>query len=337
VTHMEVTREGKRFAVASSLIAVAALNTGNNLIYLILSLMFSILILSVVLARMNLSGLSLDVTGMPVVFAGEETSMTLLLRNDKSLVPSYSVKCRVSGSPAPAYYQVIPPLRGVENDLRITFLRRGLYQYGDFRISSGFPFILLNAERKIKVFGSVLVYPTLRDVGVIPEQIAGTEMAEVLGLAGVGDDVYSLREFREGDDWRRIHWKTSAKRGIYFVREYAEYRGVKVTIILDNRLPEGGELFEKAVSLAASLAKDFLERSYFVRVVSCKETVAFGSGEEHFFKILDFLAVIGEEDRWDYPTGDAPEGFAVTVQKTRGALHSEYDGAGGMVLYAEDL
>jgi len=334
---MGVTKEGKRFAIASSLIAVAALNTGNNLIYLIFSLMFSFLILSVVFAWMNLSGLSLEIAGRQVVFAGEETSLTLLLRNDKRLVPSYSVKCRMSGSPAPAYYQVIPALRGVEKGVGTTFQKRGLYQHGDFSVSSGFPFILLNAERKIKVYGSVLVYPALRDIEVITDQIPGTEMAEILSLASVGDDIYSLREFRDGDDWRRIHWKASAKRGIFFVREYAEYLGARVTIVLDNRLPEGGELFERAVSLTASLAKGFLERDCFVRIVSCRETIPFGSGDEHFFKILDALAVIGEEDRWDNPTGDKAEGFLVTVRKTRGAVHGSYDGAGGRVLYAEDL
>ncbi len=336
MTHMKATREGKRFAVASFLIAVAALNTGNNLIYLILSLMFSFLILSMVLAKVNLSGLSLEIIGSPTVFAGEETSMTLLLRNEKRLVSSYSVKCSVSGSPVPAYCQVIPPLRAVENDVRITFRKRGLYQYGDFRVESGFPFILMSGERKIKVNASVLVYPALSDVTVTPEQIAGGEMTEVLSLSGVGDDIYSLREFREGDDWRRIHWKASAKRGIYFVREYAEYQGVRVTIVLDNRLPEGGELFEMAVSLAASLARDFLARDCLVRVVSCREAVPFGSGEEHFFKILDFLAVVGEEDGWDSPISDA-NGFIVTVCKSRETSCSAYQGVGGMVFYAEDV
>jgi uncharacterized protein (DUF58 family) len=334
---MVVSREGKRFAIASFLIALAALNSGNNLIYLVFSLMMSLIILSVVLTRVNLSGLSLEITGMPAVFAGEETSMTLLIRNDKGLVPSYSVKCSLSRSPARAYYRMIPALRAVEKDVRITFRRRGLYQYGDFNVSSGFPFILLSAGRLIKVSGSVLVYPALRDIGANPEQITGAETAEVLRLAAVGDDIYSLREFRDGDDWRRIHWKASAKRELLLVKEFVEYQGTKVTLVLDNHLPGGGELFEKAVSLAASLAKNFLEKDCLVRLVSCSETIAFGSGEEHFFKILDFLAVVGEEDRWDNPAEDAQEDFVITVHKARGASRTAYDGGRGLVLYAEDL
>lgn len=334
---VEVTREGKRFLIASSLIAVAALNTGNNLIYLVFSLMLSFLVLSVVLARMNLSELSLDIGGGLSVFAGEETSLTLLLKNGKRVMPSYSVNCRVSGSPVPAHYEVIAALKGVERDIRITFQRRGLYRYGDFRVSSGFPFILLKAERNIHVSGSVLVYPGLRDVAYNFEQIPGSEVAEALSPANAGDDLYALREFRAGDDWRRIHWKASAKRQVYLVKEYAEYLGLKVTIVLDNRLPEGGELFEKAVSLAASLAKEFLGRGYYVSVVSCREVVPFGNGDEHLFKILDVLALIVEEDDWDNQAGETVEGLLVTVLKGRGTVHGGYAPAAGMVFYAEDI
>ncbi len=334
---VEVTREGKRFLIATSLIAVAAINTGNNLIYLIFSLMLSFLVLSVVVARMNLSKLSLDISGGLFVFAGEQTSLTLLLKNSKGLLPSYSVNCRVSGCTVPVYYEAIPALKKVTRNVRITFQRRGLYRYGDFRVSSGFPFILLKAERNIHVSGSVLVYPGLRDVACNLEQTPASEATEVLSPTNAGDDLYSLREFREGDDWRRIHWKASAKREAYFVKEYAEYRGLKVTIVLDNRLPEGGELFEKAVSLTASFAKDFLGRGYYVSIVTCREVVPFGNGDEHLFKILDVLAMIGEEDDWDNPAAEKVEGLIVTVLKGRGTVQDRYAMPAGMVFYAEDI
>ncbi len=333
---VEVTREGKRFLIAAFLIAVAAFNTGNNLIYLILSLMLSFLVLSVALAWLNLFGLSLNVGGGGAVFAGEEASLSLLLKNNKSLVPSYSVKCLVSGSLVPAYYDEIPALKGVERDIRITFAKRGLYRYGDFRIGSGFPFILINAQKNIYVSVSLLVYPALMDVSANMDQIVASGAAAAPGPADAGDDLYALRKFREGDDWRRIHWKASAKRQAYLVKEYAEFRGLKVTIVLDNRLPEGGALFEKAVSLAASLAKDFIDRGYYVSVVTCKEEVPFGNGAEHLFKILDVLAVIAEEDDCGDKLEEGDEGLLVVVLKSRGTLR-EYALAGGLVFYAEDI
>ncbi len=337
MSSLGLTREGKRFLIASSLIAVAAFNTGNNLIYLIFSLMLSFLVLSVLLARINLSGLSLDVGGGRTVFAGEETSLTLLLKNDKSLLPSYSVKCRVNGSPVPAYYDIIHALKDADRDVKITFKKRGLYRRADFRIESGFPFILLNAKKNIDASGSLLVYPALRNVSANVDQISAGGAAEALSAADAGDDLYALRKFREGDDWRRIHWKASAKRQVYFVKEYAEYRGLKVTIVLDNRLPEGGELFEKAVSLAASLAKDYIARGYYVAFVTCRETVPFGSGGEHLFKILDILALVVEQDGWDNMSEESADGLLVAVLKGRGTPGWGSAPAGSVVFYAEDI
>src|SRR5512135_722617 len=100
---MKVSREGKRFAIATFLIGVAALNTGNNLIYLIFSLMLSFIILSVVLGRANLSGLSLAITGNPVLFAGEDAVLKIVAGNLKHMIPSYSVQSLFPGALTPAY------------------------------------------------------------------------------------------------------------------------------------------------------------------------------------------------------------------------------------------
>jgi uncharacterized protein (DUF58 family) len=291
----------------------------------------------VVLARVNLSRLFLAVGDGRAVFAGEEISLKLLVRNDKRLLPSYSVKCQAPGSGSPAYWVMIPAQHAVEKALRIKFARRGLYSYGEFQLRSGFPFILLNGERSIKASGEVLVYPALCDVEDILHRITGRKGTGVLSLSHVGDDMYSLREFRVGDDWRRIHWKASAKTGALHVKEYAEYENMKVTIILDNLLPEGGELFEKAVSLTASLAREFLAGGWLVRVVSCGKIIPFGSGNDHLFNILTILAVICEDDKLDSPPLDSGDGCFVSVLKSRRSPSHAYAGISSKVIYAEDI
>ena len=334
---MKETKEGRRFAIASFLIAVAALNTGNNLIYLIFSLMLSLLVLSVLLLKVNLSGLSLAVGSGPVLFAGQEASLKLLLNNHKRLLPSYSVECLLPGALMPAYFVMAPPLRGVEKEVAVKFERRGVYSYGNFQSRSGFPFILLNGERSLKATGEVLVYPALRSVEGLLEGFRGNEGMDAFRLSNSGDDIFSLREFRNGDDRRRIHWKASAKTGDLLVREYADYEVTRVTVVLDNLLPAGGELFEKAVSLTASFAKEFLERGHSVRVVTCGRTIPFGSGDEHLFSILDILAVIKEEDDCGDLLQDTGDGYFVHILKSRLSLRSSYAGSASKVFYAEDL
>lgn len=334
---MKVSKEGKRFAIATFLIGAAALNTGNNLIYLIFSLMLSFIILSVVLGRANLSGLSLAFRGTPALFAGIDAMLKMSVRNHKRMIPSYSVRCLFSGALAPVFFGTIPALQSVEKEMAVKFERRGIYSYGDFQFRSDFPFILLREERSTRVNGELLVYPALRSLGGLLDSVRGDDGTEVSGLSAFGDDLHSLREFRDGDDRRRIHWKASAKTGVFFVKEYAEYEVRKLTVILDNLLPEGGELFERAVSLAGSLVKDFLERGYFVRLVSCRKVIPFGSGEEQLFNILDILAVIKEEDSWNNPQRDSGEGYFVSILKSRRSTSCAYDGIGSKVIYAEDV
>jgi uncharacterized protein (DUF58 family) len=334
VNRITITREGKRFLVACFLIAVAAANTGNNLIYLLLSLMLSLLLLSAILLKINLKGLSLDIIQRTALFASEEASLTVAMKNGKGRVSSYSVHCIVPGARQQIYFGMVKALGNESRDVSVLFEKRGLYRYGDFRMTSGFPFVLMSRTRSLPVEGEVLVYPALCDVAgkLGPGR---DDNAERLRLSDSGEEMYSLREFRNGDDWRKIHWKASSRTGELFVKEFAEYESGKVTIVLDNLLPEGGGLFEKTVSVTASFSRHYIEKGYFVRILSSRKIIPFGRGEEHLFKILDILAVIQEEEAWESPFQDTQENFFLTVLKSKKS--SNPYSATGEVVYAEDI
>src|SRR3990172_2680087 len=89
---MRLTREGKKFLIAAALIAVAALNTGNNLIYLILSMMLSLFVIAFAALRLNLKGISLDVSREGHLYAKERSNIKVSVTNSKKLLPSYSLR-----------------------------------------------------------------------------------------------------------------------------------------------------------------------------------------------------------------------------------------------------
>lgn len=340
---MKATREGKRFLVASFLIAIAAVNTGNNLIYLILSLMFALTLLSILILRINLSSLGMSVSSGSPVFAGDDTFLTVLISNGKKLIPSYSLVVSAPGALSQAYFPFLPTNGAVKGEIKIRFEKRGVWGYEDFRARSGFPFILFIAESAIKVSGEVLVYPALVSVEGIVRDAAGSEGEGLNAIVGSGDEMYSLREFRYGDDMRKIHWKASARASSLLVKEYVEEEFRKTTIILDNLKPVEYERFEKVVSVAASLSRYFLESGHLVRVLSCKKVIPFGGGEEQFFKILDILAVIREEDSWDSPAAAEREfpadrkGMYISVLKSPGSPMSNLAATSDLVVYADSL
>lgn len=125
---MNITREGKRFMLATVLIAVAAVNTGNNLIYLIFSLMLSFILLAVVLLRMNLSRISLEVSIDHPVFAGEQTYASFTIKNSKKLIPAYSIRVTASGAAYPVYCAYIAPKDFVKKEIKITF-KKGAFTH----------------------------------------------------------------------------------------------------------------------------------------------------------------------------------------------------------------
>ncbi len=334
---MKITREGRRFLLATMLIAVAAVNTGNNLIYLIFSLMLSFIFIAVSLLRLNLRGLSLEVSIDHPVFAGEETYAFFTILNRKKLLPSYSLRVAASGASSPVYCAFIGPKDSLKKEMKITFEKRGVYSYGDFFIQSGFPFILFEKSVKVKVSGEVLVYPALMDVEKVIPDIAGREAQGIGRALGSGNEIHSIREFRHGDDWRNIHWKASAKASSLMVKEYALTDIRQITVILDNLLPAGEELFEKTLSLAGSLARHFLDAGYFVRVLSCKKVIPFGAGDEHFFKVLDILALMREEDALDCPVSYDNEGYTILLLKSGRSSFRKYIASADMVLYADTL
>ncbi len=333
---MSLTREGRRFLLATFLIGVAALNTGNNLIYLILALMLAVAILALAVALMNLTGLSVSLLVDPPAFCGEARPGSIVLKNAGKFLSSSSVRIESDALDQPVYVPSVAAgtVRGEEAVFR--FARRGILKHGDALLRSSFPFILFERRVKANVSGETLVYP--RRIPV--DRIVGDQ--SVYGDDGVlrrgvsGDDLVSLREFRSGDDRRDIHWKASAKRSTLLVREYAGRETRNVTIFLDNQMPHEPRLFEKAVAAAASLCDHFLMQGDSVRLITCRKVVPFGVGIEHLFTILDILAVIEETDCRDYPRTDSEE-ISLLVLKSAQSGTAEIASSAGRVVYADAL
>src|SRR5438874_6333344 len=87
----EVTRAGVLYAVIVLLIGVAALNTGNNLLYIIVAAMLAAIAVSGLASSICLYGLELDLKIPDHIFAGTEIPATASVRNPRPWVPSRSV------------------------------------------------------------------------------------------------------------------------------------------------------------------------------------------------------------------------------------------------------
>ena len=124
----------------------------------------------------------------------------------------------------------------------------------------------------------ILVYPKILDMKELLRETEVNEGELESSIKGRGPDLYGLRGYISGDDRRAIHWKTSARLSKLYIREFAREDVRKVTLVLDDCIPDGfEESLEKGIVIAASLASHFLlGKGYQVGLVTSGEVSHLG-------------------------------------------------------------
>jgi uncharacterized protein (DUF58 family) len=268
---LRFTREGRWFCGITLGIGIAAINTGNNLLYLILGMMLSLIVASGILSEIALRKLHIARLPPSRLHAGRPFLMGITLRNDKQRLPSFSIEIEdlVAGAPLDkkCYFLKLPAGKQQTTSYRHAFAQRGRYAFSGFRISTKFPFALFRKSRDLDVAGEVIVYPALHEVQPPPSSALAVQ-GELAALArGRRGEFAGVREYRPGDDPRDVSWRKSAQAGRPILKEFQDDVALRVTLQLDNGLPEGaGEperlALERAISSCASLAADYLARGY---------------------------------------------------------------------------
>ncbi len=128
---------------------------------------------------------------------------------------------------------------------------------------------------------------------------------KTLNKAG-GDEFWGLREYRDGDNPKHIHWRSSARLGKRLVKEFHHEQAEKVCVLLDAGLPtSAGELesrrFEEAVSFAATLSVYYLRQGYEVALAAGAVRVSADRGQRQFRRILGTLAEIVQDANPSFP------------------------------------
>src|ERR1043165_3516254 len=95
---LEVTTGGVIFVVILVIVGFAAWNTGNNLLFMVLSIMLSTIFVSWMAARMSLRDLNVSARFPDHIFAGEQAEVLVTLRNSKRLAPSVSILVEMRGT-----------------------------------------------------------------------------------------------------------------------------------------------------------------------------------------------------------------------------------------------
>ncbi|MEV1287966.1 DUF58 domain-containing protein [Micromonospora sp. NPDC049679] len=152
---------------------------------------------------------------------------------------------------------------------------RGRYEIGPLVVRLTDPFGFCELTRafpsvdRLTVIPQVVPLPTVR----LPGEYAGSGESRARSVAVHGEDDAATREYRRGDDLRRVHWKSTARTGELMVRREEQPWESRATVVLDTRAAahrgEGPTAsFEWAVSAAASIAVHLHTAGYKLRLVT---------------------------------------------------------------------
>lgn len=338
----KISRAGWIYIGATLLVALAALNTGNNLLFLILACLISVILMSGILSSISLAGVELRIDLPEHIFAGQTVRATVELHNEKLMLPSFGLRVEpvvTKEMPAaavlekPVYFPYLPRQERVKQSVPVTFTRRGIHVQDTFRIVTRFPFGFLQKTRRVALKSEALVYPSVETSSELTEMFPGIEGSIESYSKGRGQDLHGLREYLPNDSARHVHWKASARTGSLMVREFAREDDCRVLLVLDpysgdaSRAAE--ERFEHAVNLCAGIAWHFYERNAQLEFRGAGVETLLAPAEENIFPILRYLAVAqpekpGTESELLQELAAAPELFKLIVtSRPKGTISAE--------------
>jgi len=298
-----LTREGRAFLFVTVGVGLAAVNTANNLLYLVLGLLLSLLLVSGVLSDLALWKLQIKRKIPARLFAGRRSLMDVALLNEKRWLSSVSVEVidELDGvETEPARFVRIAPAETELASYHFEAQRRGIVELGTMRVITRYPFGLIEKGYTIFLPDEVIVYPRLLDHVAAPTVRPMQGDAAPIHQTGRGTEFAgSVRFYREGDEARDIHWKRTASRGELVVREHEQDSSALVTLTVDNLLGSGiedegawAERFETSISEIATLASTYLSQGVSVQVQardSVSPLVAGGTPPDPIWRFLALL------------------------------------------------
>jgi uncharacterized protein (DUF58 family) len=274
---LKFTREGKFFVGITLGVGFAAINTANNLLYLLLGMLLALIVVSGIMSELSLRDLTV-VRRLPLrAQVGRAHLVEIEVFNHKSRIPSYAIEVEDlrSGQPADkrCFFLKISPRSAQVAAYRRTPARRGRDSHVGFRIATRFPFGLFEKSREVRAEGELIIYPAIDVVRLTPAPVGRAPGSDQTMARGHGEEFVGLKPMRPGDDPRDVHWRKSAAAGQLVLRERACESRPDVTLTMDAVRPSGADddwaaAFERRVRDVASRAVAHVKRGDRVTIVA---------------------------------------------------------------------
>lgn len=301
---LKLTREGKYFIGITFGVGFAAINTGNNLLYLLLGMLLSLIVVSGVMSELSLRSLTVARRLPPRAQVGRPHLVEIEVYNHKHRVPSYAIEIEDlrHGQPADkrCFFLKISPRSAQVAAYRRTPARRGRDRHIGFRVATRFPFGLFEKSRELAADGDLIIYPAVDPVRLPIDPTGRMTGGDGAIGRGAGDEILGVRPMRDGDDPRDIYWRKSTNAAQMVLRERARETRRDVAYAVDNIHPgnhpdsDWSDRFERRIRDVASRAVAHLRRGDGVTVRASSGDRVRADASVGADPLLRFLALLQE-------------------------------------------
>ena len=296
---VRITRTGTTYILATIVLAISAINTGNNALYIGVALMLGSLILSGIASKSGLKHLDVEIGAIDEAWAGKPAHGELRIRNRSRI---WNVRDVIIVSPdlaEPVFVPLLP--RREERVVAADFLfqRRGIAELKTLDSYTRYPFGLVLKKRRLRVHSEVVVFPR-----ILTDEIARERFRAIVGeqstdnRPGPGTEIHSFRDFARGDSLRHVYWKKSASLGRWIIKQTEAEAAKAVHVVVDPFRPRSvsSDEFEELISLAATFIYDVVNREFDVTLSLPRIDVSVREGQSAapLFRALALLEPVFE-------------------------------------------
>ncbi len=272
------------------MLGFAAVNTGNNLIFLIVAALLAFMSVSGILGWLNIKGANVFIDLPDEIYSGMETLVTVRLVNRRRYLPSFLLKVNVLEGTAD--FDLVECGEERKKSFTGRFRERGEHLVTGVELSSPFPINFFVRSRRLPTDRRFVVFPS-----PLPSPLPGghdkpgMNSALTVAVKGYEGDLAKINDYSGADPLRLIHWRLSAKHGELKVKELTA--SAQIPVILDiDALP--GSTLEENLSRAVYLVNRLMRSNRAVGLQLRERKIAPAVSRSHKLRLLSELALYGK-------------------------------------------
>ncbi len=271
---MKPTSDAIAIAVLAAFLLFVAVNLQAGWVFGVDALLIGLLMVGWLSARSALRGVAVRRQIVPEVFEGEGITVTLTVTVRYGRRYFLELRDAVPGlTAATSVIPVCDSRRPAIVTYQTAAQHRGVHQADTVELQTGGLAGLFTSRRRLEAHSTLTIFPRywpLEDF-LLPGVSAEGESTPMPAREGL--EISGVREFRDGDSLRHVHWRSTARRGTLVVREFERSGRQPLALLLDTSSMAfasagGGEAFEDLVRAAASIAFAVTQAGHDVHLVA---------------------------------------------------------------------